>query len=429
MVQILPFAGWRYDLSQVGALFEVTCPFADSMDSAQQRDLYRQHPCNVVRLISNRDEPGDVSAADKITRADDFWRVWKREGILIREHGAAYYVIQSLFELDGTPVSRWSVIARWQLPESISGDLPNNDDVQQQRLLIESSRAEFAPVAVVLGSEDDASVELSDVLEQVSRQKTPMECLDESGRHHRIWPITEKSLQLGIEAAASRCNGVAVDGLKNLAAAITYRDSLKANGQLANPNDPAHSVLAWMVPAAELSSTLSPVLHIISETSGVSASKLSVHDGDDLVIQYVGNEPTASCDATELAQLNEQQPCVAIGSCDGHWSIVASTRPNLTVAELRQQILALVQRSATQARFTASRKTGHLTQRLDAVVAKEFQLFANSLVLIQPARCSSDELLNSFMAEASPWSSVILPDVSIASPIPVGLVFSSLESV
>ncbi len=125
MVQIIPFSGWRYDLSQVGALSEVTAPPLDVVDAVVQRDLYRQHPCNVIRLVMNRDEPGDGSNFDRVARADDFLRIWKREGILLREHDAALYVIQSEFEAAGVRYSRWSLIARMRLPESLGPGLEN----------------------------------------------------------------------------------------------------------------------------------------------------------------------------------------------------------------------------------------------------------------------------------------------------------------
>ncbi len=34
--------------------------------------LYKRHPANVVRLILNRDEPGDDEASNRYTRAAGF---------------------------------------------------------------------------------------------------------------------------------------------------------------------------------------------------------------------------------------------------------------------------------------------------------------------------------------------------------------------
>lgn len=60
MADVNPFRGWRYDLGQVGSLSDVTAPPYDVISPEQQRELYDLHPCNVIRLILNRDEPGDA---------------------------------------------------------------------------------------------------------------------------------------------------------------------------------------------------------------------------------------------------------------------------------------------------------------------------------------------------------------------------------
>lgn len=79
MAQLLPFCGWRFDLSQVGALHEVTAPPTYDIDQDLQRVLYRRHPCNVVRLVRSRGEPGDTSSADRVIRGDDFLTLWKKK--------------------------------------------------------------------------------------------------------------------------------------------------------------------------------------------------------------------------------------------------------------------------------------------------------------------------------------------------------------
>ncbi len=60
MADVNPFRGLRYDLGQVGSLSDVTAPPYDVISPEQQRELYELHPCNVIRLILNRDEPGDA---------------------------------------------------------------------------------------------------------------------------------------------------------------------------------------------------------------------------------------------------------------------------------------------------------------------------------------------------------------------------------
>ena len=62
MPEIQAFRGIRYDLGHVGSLSDVIAPPYDVIGPELQDQLYNKHPCNVVRLILNRKEPGDDDA-------------------------------------------------------------------------------------------------------------------------------------------------------------------------------------------------------------------------------------------------------------------------------------------------------------------------------------------------------------------------------
>lgn len=428
MVQILPFSGWRYDLSQVGDLFEVTSPSAETLDPDQQRSLYRQHPCNAIRLIKNREEPGDQSVEDRITRAEDFWRIWRREGILIREHDAAFYVVQSLFKTGDYQQSRWSLIARMHLPATAPEALSNDLAVNEKRSLRARCRAEFSPVTVVLATDQESEESLEDILERSVRLKTPLEHIDHSGQHHRIWPVIDKAAQVCIAHAAAHYTGFIAEGMTDFVAAMNHRDSVLEQEQGLDPNNPVHSILAWLVPSTAAEETFRPVLYPILQASGVSAASLTSGPLDGLILQYVGNEASACSDAMELAALNEYQPCLAFGTSDGHWSLAAATNPETTCSELRAMLQGLITRIVSGAMPGTAIKTGHSPEALSTLVAREFRKSGNQVLIIQTSRCVADQLLNHVMEIDQPMAWAAIDDISVAAPLPIGIVFSSLES-
>ena len=65
MPEIQPFRGVRYDLGHVGSLSDVIAPPYDVINDELREELYKKHPCNVIRLILNREEPGDNEADNK----------------------------------------------------------------------------------------------------------------------------------------------------------------------------------------------------------------------------------------------------------------------------------------------------------------------------------------------------------------------------
>jgi uncharacterized protein (DUF1015 family) len=101
MPEIQAFRGVRYDLGHIGALSDVTAPPYDVISPELQLDLYRKHPCNVIRLILNRMEPGDDEVSNRYTRAARFLKNWRSEGVLFEDAQPAIYVYHQTFAAEG----------------------------------------------------------------------------------------------------------------------------------------------------------------------------------------------------------------------------------------------------------------------------------------------------------------------------------------
>src|SRR5262249_28204406 len=101
MADIRAFRAFRYDLGRVGALSDVIAPPYDVIDSALQQALYERSPFNVIRLILNKEEPGDSEANNRYTRAARFLRDWQAEGILVQDSARTLYVLHQEYEVEG----------------------------------------------------------------------------------------------------------------------------------------------------------------------------------------------------------------------------------------------------------------------------------------------------------------------------------------
>src|SRR5579871_747117 len=115
MAEIRAFRAYRYDLGRVGALSEVVAPPYDVIDPALQQALYERSPYNVVRLILNREEPGDSETNNRYTRAATCLRDWQREGMLVQDSARALYVYHQDFEVEGRRYTRRGFMARVRL--------------------------------------------------------------------------------------------------------------------------------------------------------------------------------------------------------------------------------------------------------------------------------------------------------------------------
>ncbi len=117
MPSIQPFRGIRYDLGHVGSLADVVAPPYDVIDARLQDALYKRHPANVVRLILNRQEPGDDEHNNRYTRAAQFLKNWLAEGVLFVEPQPALYVYHQVFASGGQTFTRRGFMGRQRLEQ------------------------------------------------------------------------------------------------------------------------------------------------------------------------------------------------------------------------------------------------------------------------------------------------------------------------
>jgi hypothetical protein len=141
--------------------------------------------------------------------------------------------------------------------------------------------------------------------------------------------------------------------------------------------------------------------------------------------QFVGSEATASDDAAELARINSEQPCVAVGTSDGAWMIVSDAEP--VAASTSELLIDRINRKINMATLTNELPVSHrLTTSAGGLAKTSLALFQSSPVSVQfiePAR-TADALLK--LSEAG----VCLPEFGarLHPGVPGGLVFLSTEN-
>lgn len=97
MAQIAPFRGIAYNPDTV-PLAEVIAPPYDVLSPEQQNSYYAQHPLNFVRIMLNKEEPGDDEAINRYTRAAGFLQHWLAEGSMVQDETPALYEYIQRFE-------------------------------------------------------------------------------------------------------------------------------------------------------------------------------------------------------------------------------------------------------------------------------------------------------------------------------------------
>ena len=91
MALIEPFRALRYDPSRVSIPQVVTQPY-DKITPEMQDRYYAASPHNLVRVILGKQQSSDHTGENTYTRASQFFRDWRRQGVFLQDTQPALYL-------------------------------------------------------------------------------------------------------------------------------------------------------------------------------------------------------------------------------------------------------------------------------------------------------------------------------------------------
>ncbi|QDV13457.1 hypothetical protein CA51_33470 [Rosistilla oblonga] len=248
MPEISAIRALRYNLGHVGNLSDVVAPPADAIDPQRQDILYKRHPASCVRLIANRDEPGDVAGSSD-ERAARFWRRWQSEGVLQHEAAAEIYIYQQTYPDGDQTVRRRGILCgvRFDSPEDrrLYTATETIDSVVEARYeLTRRCAANLSPIVGLCSDPDDR---LQDLLDSAIQEGLEITCVDDAGVRHSIWPINDERTIGSIQNILGPSPVLIAAGEDNLAASRKYLNWLNDHeGPVANDH-PANFALTLLL--------------------------------------------------------------------------------------------------------------------------------------------------------------------------------------
>lgn len=322
MVDVCPFRGWRYDLAQVGDLSDVTCPPYDVIDAAQQADLYKRHPCNVVRLELNRSEPGDTSPEDRYRRAAGFWKHWRLDRVLRQDADDTLYVYHQTFQWEGQEYTRKGFLGRLRLEEFGAGQVfPHEQTLsgpKADRLaLFQACKANLSPI---FGLYPDESEDIQRLLDDACLTLTPLQATDPLGVIHRLWPLTDgAAINAARQALRDRPVFIA-DGHHRYETGLNYRRQLVAGGALADDLSPPNFVMMHFVGMQDAGLQILPTHRLLSGLPTITTQELKHALEGCFQVEFMGVGDPAAQDTWEMVTAEGTQSAFGFGSAaDGGW--------------------------------------------------------------------------------------------------------------
>ena len=332
MPTISAFRGIRYDLGHVGSLSDVVAPPYDVIDPALQDELYKKHPANVVRLILNRDEPGDDEHSNRYTRAARFLRNWLREGVLFSEGDPAIYVYHQEFVEHGQTFTRRGFMCRTRLEKFGEGNIHPHEETHggakaDRFKLWKACRANLSQI---FGLYPDSENEAQNILEVAIIGQTPLVATDHLGTIHRVWPVTDISTISQVSALLAGKPVYIADGHHRYETALNLRDDLaaelKERGEELSPEHPANFVLMMCVSMSDEGMLVLPTHRLFRGLPAMAADELKAKLGDAFDTEPAGCGPDRAISLWEEIEAEGDQETLGLYTAeDDQWTLARLT--------------------------------------------------------------------------------------------------------
>jgi uncharacterized protein (DUF1015 family) len=192
MAQIVPIRGVRYHRETAGKMADLITPPYDVIDTAEQQKYYAKNDYNIIRLEYGETRASDDERDNRYTRAEQFFRYWLDQGVLVHDEKASIYVYEQEFNTPAGRRTRSGFICGVGVEEYESGTiLPHEETLSKAKAdrleLLRHCHANFSPI---FGLYDDADLTV-EVITAAYRKKSPdVDFTDENGESHRLWTVS-----------------------------------------------------------------------------------------------------------------------------------------------------------------------------------------------------------------------------------------------
>ncbi len=327
MAEIRAFRAYRYDLGRVGALSDVVAPPYDVIDPVLQQALYERSPHNVIRLILNKEEPGDDDRRNRYRRAAGFLRDWIADNVLVRDSAQSLYVYSQEYEVEGRRHTRRGFLARVRLEPFGAGRIYPHEETlsgpKADRLrLFHATEMNLSPVFGLYPDPDGAVVQR--LAEAVGRA-LPLQATDHLGVVSKLWPVSDQQAISAVAGALGPKPVFIADGHHRYETGLRYLQERRAAGD----TDPAaESILMMLVGMSDPGLLILPTHRVISGFPALDADRLASILGKHFQVEKVGVGEKGARDAWERIEADGGQDLLGFGTTDdGVWQTARLRAP------------------------------------------------------------------------------------------------------
>lgn len=253
MAKVYPFRSLRYALDKIPIDQVVTQPY-DKISKEMQERYSAAHPNNIVRIVLGKSTPEDSATDNVYTRAANYLKEWRKNGVLEQLPAPAFFVYFQRFCVPGETEIRvrkgFVGLGRLEdyknkvvFPHERTLTGPKRDRLE----LLRHTRTHFEQIFMLY---EDLDYRIDRLLDEASRQPPDIRMTDEDGVEHTLWTLMDSKTIAFIQEQMEDKKLIIADGHHRYETALAYRDEMggeKGSGCLPmtffNMNSPALTIL------------------------------------------------------------------------------------------------------------------------------------------------------------------------------------------
>jgi len=224
-MEILPFRGFRYNLTRVQDLSAVVSPPYDVISPPGREKYYHRHRYNFVHLTLGKELPGDNEISSKYQSSAKLLHRWIREKIVIEDTVPSIYLYSLQFNYRRKLLTRQGIISLVRLEEYFEGKIfPHEvtlEETKTDRLaLLKACKAHLEPVFGVWfssGEGEDFFLRLFEAREEL------VEVMDDEKVIHSLGRVSGKEHIESLKSFLRDKFLIIADGHHRYEAALEYQ--------------------------------------------------------------------------------------------------------------------------------------------------------------------------------------------------------------
>jgi len=277
--EVKPFRAIHYNPDFVGDIGKCLSEPYDVISDEDLEEYYRQCSFNVVRLILNKELPGDDENNNRYTRSRDTFRRWLEKGVLTEIDKPVYWVYEQKYKLPhGEEKMVRGFIGRVKLRNYDEGRILPHEKILKKPLedrikLISTARMQFE---YIWGMYQDPAFRIDEILKGYEDEKPFVDFFEKkTGVNHKLWVMEDGDELSEINSFFDDKKIYIADGHHRYQATLQVRDMMRKLYPNAGPDAPWEYIIMFLVNTESGGITVLPTHRLLHDIEVKDVKKLA----------------------------------------------------------------------------------------------------------------------------------------------------------